>query len=72
MAGSRKIHNDKGFRPWLAGTLCGNADPKDIHISKDWVTRVGYRQDNGTIVSREFSEDETFDLYERYQSEKED
>ena len=71
MAGSRRIHNDKGFRPWLAETLCGNVDPKRIHISKDHEMRVGYHPNpSGSFVQREFTEDETFDLFERYLSEK--
>lgn len=71
MAGSRRVHNDRGFRPWLAETLCGDVDPKQIHITKDHDMRVGYYpNENGTIVSREFTADETFDLFERYLSEK--
>lgn len=71
MAGSRRVHNDRGFRPWLVETLCGPVDVKAIHISKDHAMRVGYRPNpSGSFVSREFTEDETLDLFERYLQEK--
>jgi hypothetical protein len=70
VAGSRRVHNDKGFRPWLAATLCGSVDVKAIHISKDHAMRVGYHPNpSGSFVEREFTEDETLDLFERYREE---
>jgi len=71
MAGSRRVHNDRGFRPWLVETLCGNVDRESIHISKDHEMRVGYHPNpSGSFVVREFTEDETLDLFELYLLEK--
>ena len=69
MAGSRRVHNDKGFRPWLAETLCGNVDR--VRITIDHEMHVYYVPNaSGSFVSREFTEDETLALFERYLSEK--
>ena len=71
MAGSRRVHNDRGFRPWLVATLCGNVDRKAIYISKDHEMRVGYHPNpSGSFVVREFTEEATLDLFERYLEEK--
>lgn len=69
MAGSRRIHNDKGFRAWIARTLCGEVE--QVRITVDHEMHVSYKpHGRGTVVSRTFYEDETFELFERYQAEK--
>lgn len=71
MAGSRRVHNDKGFRPWLGRTLCGDVDVSEIHIRVDHEMAVPYMPNaSGSRVWRHFTEDETLDLFERYLAEK--
>ncbi len=69
MAGSRRVHNDKGFRPWLGRTLCGDVDR--IRITVDHEMFVYYvPNESGSQVVRDFTENETLDLFERYRAEK--